>query len=332
MMSAYKSKPRRIVVLGTGGTIAGQGTAAGTNLCSTAGTVPVSQLIAGIDAPVGYELHGEQVAQLDSKDMDLPTWLRLRERCLYWLAEADVVGVVITHGTDTVEETAFFLESTVDCSKPVVMTCAMRPASASSPDGPQNIRDALAVVTDPAATGVMVVCAGEIHGARHVTKTHPYRLNAFSSGDMGPVGYVEEGTVRLVRSWSLQRPGIPQVALGAWDDPAVWPRVQILASHAGAGGDVLNLLVEHRSTRQFGAIDGVVLAATGNGSLHRDLEQAALRAQSTGVAILIASRCASGMVMRPADPPIPDAGDLNPAKARIQLMLSLLAASAIAEK
>ena len=330
-MAARDTPPRRIVVLGTGGTIAGQGSVAGAHLGYTAGTVPVAQLIAAIDAPAGHALHGEQVAQLDSKDMDLPTWLRLRKRCIHWLAQADVVAVVITHGTDTIEETAFFLEATVDCHKPVVMTCAMRPASASSPDGPQNIRDALAVASDPAATGVMVVCAGEVHGARHVSKVHPYRLNAFSSGDMAPVGYVEEGTVRLVRGWPAHGRAGSQVAPGAWDDAAAWPRVEILTSHAGASADLLNMLVEHRNTGQLGAVDGVVLAAAGNGSLHQELEQAALRAKSAGIAVLIASRCASGRVLRPQDAPIADAGDLNPAKARVQLMLNLLAASATAE-
>jgi L-asparaginase len=105
-------------------------------------------------------------------------------------------GVVITHGTDTLEETAFFLHSVLAPAKPVVLTCAMRPATALSPDGPQNVRDAIAVAATAGAQGVTVVCAGTVHSGVDVQKVHTYRLDAFASGDAGPIGYVEEGAVR----------------------------------------------------------------------------------------------------------------------------------------
>ncbi|MDB5743925.1 MAG: Asparaginase [Polaromonas sp.] len=326
-MNAPTTHMKRVIVLGTGGTIAGSGGLPGANVGYTAGTIPVSDLLTGITGPADLVLEGEQVAQLDSKDMELETWLQLRARCVHWLAQADVAGVVITHGTDTIEETAFFLASTVATSKPIVLTCAMRPATALSPDGPQNLRDALSVAADPAAAGVVVVCAGEIHGARHVSKSHPYRLNAFSSGDIGPLGYVEEGQVRLVHGWPSLLKAEPTLDPEIWSAGADWPRVEILMSHAGASGMLLDLLADQREAGVENAVEGVVIAATGNGSLHQVVEAAAQRAKQRGVAVLIASRCGSGKVLRPDTRGIEDAADLNAPKARIALMLALLCQS-----
>jgi L-asparaginase len=115
-----------------------------------------------------------------------------------------VVGVVVTHGTDTLEETAFFLQAVLPAAllanKPVVLTCAMRPATSLAPDGPQNVLDAVCVATADSACGVVVVCAGTIHGAVDVQKGHTYRVDAFNSGALG---YIEEGTLRMVRNWPL---------------------------------------------------------------------------------------------------------------------------------
>ena len=142
------------------------------------------------------------MAQVDSKDMSFEIWRQLALRCDHWLAQEDVGGVVITHGTDTLEETAYFLHAVLaPRKKPVVLTCAMRPATAFMPDGPQNLLDAIAVASAPGARGVVAVCAGVIHSALDVAKRHTYRLDAFSSGDAGPVGYVEEGQLRLLRDW-----------------------------------------------------------------------------------------------------------------------------------
>src|SRR5205085_6759142 len=143
----------------------------------------------------------EQVAQVDSKDMTLAIWEKLAERCRHHLQRDEVDGIVITHGTDTIEETAFYLHEDLRPNKPVALTCAMRPATALSPDGPQNIVDAITVASHHQARGVLVVCAGVIHDPRYVAKVHHYRLDPFSSGDAGPIGYVEEGEIRLVRCW-----------------------------------------------------------------------------------------------------------------------------------
>ena len=138
-------KQRTVVVLGTGGTIAGRAASAQDNLAYRAGEVGVADLLAGVTLPQGVTAQCEQVAQSDSKDMDFATWCALSARCAHWLAQQDVDGIVVTHGTDTMEETAYFLQCVLAPVKPVVLTGAMRPATSAAADGPQNLVDALAV-------------------------------------------------------------------------------------------------------------------------------------------------------------------------------------------
>ena len=324
MVNSNSPNVRRVVVLGTGGTIAGRAASEGDNIGYTAGEVGVADLLGGIDAPEGLSLEAEQVAQLDSKDMEFDVLLQLARRCAAWLSDADVTGVVITHGTDTIEETAFFLHSVLAAGKPVVLTCAMRPASSLSPDGPQNVRDAIAVAATPGAEGVTVVCAGTVHGAPDVQKVHTYRPDAFSSGDAGPVGYVEEGVVRRLRGWPRSTGNAPSKMLAANTDAALcWPRVEIVTSHAGASGAVIDMLLQERAAGVAEPMHGLVIAATGNGTVHHALEAAALRAQDAGVAVLRATRCTSGRILPRADDRLRDAGALTPVKARIALMLEL---------
>lgn len=319
---------RRIVVLGTGGTIAGSSPQAGANLGYTAGTVPVSELLGGIAAPDGFILHTEQIAQLDSKDMDFATWHALQVRCEHWLAQDDVAGLVITHGTDTIEETSFFLHSVIQSSKPVVLTCAMRPSTSASPDGPQNLCDAITVATTAGATGVVVVCAGEVHGAADVRKEHPYRLNAFGSGDAGPIGYVEERLVRLLRSWPHGGLLDRKSAILSLPTADQWPRVEIVLSHAGVRSELIDALIRERQDRCPAAVAGIVLGATGNGSLHHALEQAGLRAQAAGIAVIVATRCAEGSILPTPSASLPMAVGLSPVKARIALLLELCGGAA----
>jgi L-asparaginase len=226
---------------------------------------------------------------------------------------------VITHGTDTLEETAFFLQAVLAPSKPVVLTCAMRPATALLPDGPQNLVDAVAVAAWAGARGVVAVCAGTIHAARDVAKRHTYRLDAFGSGDAGPVGYVEEGRLRLLREWPGDRGegGDRSALLGKFTGCKRWPRVEIVTSHAGAGAAVVEALLAQ-------GVDGLVVAGTGNGSVHGELEAALLRARAAGVKVVRATRCAQGEVLaRPGDA-LPHSAGLSPVKARIALLLALL--------
>ena len=317
----------RVVVLGTGGTIAGRSASASDNIGYSAAEVGVDELVRELTLPVGVTLVSEQIAQIDSKDMAFAVWQALAARCAHWLAHEDVRGIVITHGTDTLEETAFFLHSVLPPCKPVVLTCAMRPASAMAPDGPQNVRDAIAVAVTAGARGVTVVCAGTVHGPLDVQKVHTYRLDAFASGDSGPLAYVEEGAVRQLREWPVPSEDAPAVfARAARADAARWPRVEILTSHAGARGEIIDALLRERRDGAADAVQGLVLAATGNGSLHGALEAAALRAQAEGVAVVRATRCVDGRILSLPGAALRDAGSLTPVKARIALMLALLPA------
>lgn len=304
----------KIVVLGTGGTIAGTAASPGDNVGYTAAQLGVAQLLAAIPALQGRPLHTEQVAQLDSKDMTFEVWRTLAARCAHWLAQDDVQGLVVTHGTDTLEETAYFLQAVLAPAKPVVLACAMRPATAMAPDGPQNLVDAVSVASLPGARGVVAVCAGVIHGAADVQKVHTYRLDAFGSGDAGPLGYVEEGAVRQVRPWPQ---GAATAALAAVVSAQQVPRVEIVMSHAGATGAVVNGLVAQ-------GIQGIVVAATGNGTVHNELMAALLQAQRSGVRVVRATRCASGRVLPAGGDALPDSQGLSPVKARIALMLELM--------
>ncbi len=310
---------QKIVVLGTGGTIAGTSAQAGDNIGYTAAQVGVAQLleaVPGLQAVAGA-LQTEQVAQIDSKDMDGAVWRVLALRCAHHLADPEVRGIVITHGTDTLEETAWFLHQVLDARKPVVLTCAMRPATALTPDGPQNLLDAAAVAMTPGATGVLMVASGEVHGARHVQKVHPYRVHAFTSCDAGPLGFVEEGTLRLTKNWPLALDGKALVAIEKIADVATWPRVEIVISHAGATGAVVDALVRD-------GVQGLVVACTGNGTIHHALEAALLRAHDAGVKIVRSTRCPEGQVLPKPGDLFPDSLGLSPVKARIALMLDLL--------
>lgn len=325
MVETSREGKRRVIVLGTGGTIAGRAAAAGDNIGYTAGQVGVTELLGGIEAPDGIALAAEQVAQVDSKDMSFAIWRTLAERCAHWLAEPDVTGLVITHGTDTLEETAFFLQSVLAPSKPVVLTCAMRPATALSPDGPQNVRDAIAVASSSGARGVVAVCAGTVHSAFDVQKIHPYRLDAFDSGDAGPVAYVEEGALRNLRSWPVSPQQRARDLFERMTQAARWPRVEIVVSHAEARGSLIDALVRERQSGAAEPVEGLVLAATGNGTLHLALEEAALRAQAAGIAVVRATRCAQGRILPAPSALLRDAGALTPVKARVALVLELMA-------
>ncbi|ROZ77146.1 asparaginase [Ramlibacter sp. WS9] len=307
---------KKIAVLATGGTLAGKAASAHDNVGYTAAQVGVDELLASIPALQGFSLVTEQVAQVDSKDMTFDIWRKLAVRCAHWLAQDDIRGVVITHGTDTLEETAFFLHCVLAPVKPVVLTCAMRPATALVPDGPQNIVDAMSVALAEGARGVVAVCAGTIHGAVDVAKQHTYRLDAFTSGDAGAVGYVEERQLRLLRDWPAADAGataVMQKVISA----GRWPRVEIVMNHAGAGGAMVEALVAQ-------GVDGLVVAGTGNGTVSADLMAALQAAAAKGVRVVRATRCAEGQVIAHAGDRLP-ASAVAPVKARVELMLSLLA-------
>jgi L-asparaginase len=303
-----------VVVLGTGGTIAGTAARPQDHVGYTAGALSAADLLAAVPALAGQALESESLAQLDSCDMDHATWLRLAQAVQRHLARPEVCGVVITHGTDTLEETAFFLHHTVRADKPVVLTAAMRPATAPSPDGPQNLVDACTVARDAQARGVVAVLGGQVWAGADVRKVHGYRVDAFSGGDAGPLALVQDGQIRLLRAWPASQPDHGG-ALAV--NPSAWPVVDIITSHAGARAATVDALVG------AGAM-GLVVAGTGNGSVHAELLSALRRAQAQGVLVLRASRCLAGGVVGSPDGALPTQGDATPAQARVLLMLRLL--------
>lgn len=326
---------KKVVFLGMGGTIAGRSANADDGVGYRAGEVGVAALLAGVPALAlvlaGHEVCTEQVAQIDSKNMAWSHWARLAERVSQLLADPLVRSVVVTHGTDTLEETAYFLSCVVPApllqAKPVVMTCAMRPATALVPDGPQNLLDAAAVALDARAHGVLVLCAGRVHAALHVQKVHPYHVDAFDSGEAGALAEVEEGRVRwLAPCPDAPAPVLPPNVWQAWlERPADWPRVEIVMSYAGASAAVVQALC---ASGVGPSVRGLVVAGTGNGTVHAELEQALLQAQSDGVCVVRTSRCAYGRVVlaRVAEPQTLRALPLSAVKARIAVMLELMAA------
>lgn len=321
---------KKVVFLGMGGTIGGLATSAQDNVGYTAAQVEIDALLGAIPALEsalhGHRLWHEQVAQLDSKDLDLVDCAVLSERVSHYLAQDDVCGVIITHGTDTLEETSFFLHETLPpdllASKPVALTCAMRPSSSLYPDGPQNILEAVAVVMSAGACGVLVTCAGVVYAGEEVEKIHPYRLSAFDAGEAAPIGYVEEGRLRQVRPWpspSHFSARFSGALLSTW----TWPRVEIVMNYVGANGMMVNALCAERAGHA--RVEGIVAAGTGNGTLHHSLETALREVAMQGVCVVRTSRCRQGQIVTAADGVayLPVARHASPIKARIALMLDL---------
>lgn len=316
------SKVSKVVVLGTGGTIAGSARSAADNLGYTAAQVSAADLVAAVPPLAAWPIEAEQVAQVDSKDMTPAIWARLVTRLRHHLARPEVAGVVVTHGTDTLEETALLLDRVVASVKPVVLTAAMRPSTSLQADGPQNLLDAVTVAREPGAGGVTVILGGQVWAGAEVRKVHGYRVDAFVGADAGPVARVEEGRVRLYRAWPAAPAG-PGPRLP--DEDADWPWVEIVTSHAGAGAGAVDALVA-------AGVRGLVVAGTGNGSVNAVLVAALQRARAAGVPVLRASRCVlGGVVVGPGQATdFEDAGVLTPAQARVELMLRLLAVAATA--
>jgi L-asparaginase len=302
-----------VVILGTGGTIGGAAARPQDHVGYTAGAIDADALVASVPALRGLPIVAETVARLDSCDMDHATWQKLAQRVVEHLAKPQVAGVVITHGTDTLEETAYFLHRTVEARKPVVLTGAMRPATAPSADGPQNLIDAVSVAMHAAARGVVVAFGGRVISALDLRKVHGYRVGAFDSGDAGPLAVIENGALRMFREW----PAPPACRADLLQlDPALWPVVDVAISHAGARPAAIDALVGAGAA-------GIVIAGTGNGSVHHELVEAARRARAAGVTIWRSSRCLLGGVVAGTDDEWPSAATLTPMQARIELMLNL---------
>ncbi len=301
-------------VFGTGGTISGRAADPKDVLGYTAGEVSVDALLGDVAVPDGVSVRAEQVAQVDSKDMSWAIWQDLAQRVRAALMQPETRGVVITHGTDTMEETAYCLHRVLGpavAHKAVVLTGAMRPASALEPDGPGNIADAMRVACAPGARGVALCMAGRVWDALQGQKLHSGRLDAFGARDGEAFAEVCAGEVSVTGDW-------PQPSGDAWAHAlaAEAPWVELLTSGTQASARALQALIS-------AGVEGVVLATTGNGTVHQDLLRAAEAAYAAGLPVVRASRTAHGNIRDGHPQAIPHAGGLSPFKARVEMMLRL---------
>ena len=316
--------PPVVWVLATGGTISGGGPSATSLTEYRAGAFSGEELVAAVPALAQHAtIRVEQVANVGSPNITFDDWRTLARRIDdIFSGEPDTAGVVITHGTNTLEETAYFLNLTVRHDRPVVLVGAQRPATAISADGPLNLLNAVRTAASPEARGkgVLVVMNDEINAARDVTKTNTYRLETFSSRELGFLGYVDGDRVTFYR-----QPTKRHTADSEFDLTGVveFPRVDIVYSYVEASPVPIQALIEN-------GVDGIVLAGTGAGGMSRRertaLERVTALPADARPVIVRSNRVGSGRVIpRTADDDIAMvAGDtLNPQKARILLMLAL---------
>jgi L-asparaginase len=303
-----------VVILTTGGTIAGVAAESTDTTGYRAGALGADALVAAVPALAGKRLESESVAAIDSKDMDIATWQRLADRVAHHVARPEVAGVVVTHGTDTLEETAYFLHRVLAPAKPVLLTAAMRPASALSPDGPANLLDAVTLAGTAGVRGVGLVFGGAVWAAVGLRKIHTLQTAAFAGSDCGPVARLEGGVLRAFRAWPEGEPlGLARIAAA----PDAWPRVEIVLNHAAADGRLVDAAVASGAA-------GLVVAGTGHGTVGARLEAALARARGAGVRVLRASRCAFGPVLPHDGGDVEAAGELSAVQARVELQLALL--------
>lgn len=309
----------RVRVLATGGTIAGAQT--GGSRGYQAGAFSIDALVAAVPQLATLaQLEVEQVAAIGSQDMDEAVWRLLAARTAAALADPAVHGVVVTHGTDTMEETGYFLNLVVRSEKPVVLVGAMRPATEISADGPMNLYNAVAVAAHPAARarGVLIVANDEIHFAREVAKTNTTQVGTFKSTQRGLAGLVNAGRLHLYAPPARRHTAASEFILGA---DTVLPRVSILYAYAGMGRELIDAAVASGAR-------GLIVAGVGDGNLPAAALAACADAVRRGVVVVRSSRTGGGVVERNIE--IDDdrlgllvAEELNPQKARVLLMLGL---------
>ena len=318
---AQEKKLPNIVILATGGTIAGAA-ATGTQAGYTSGAVTIDVMLAAVPGIKDLAtIKGEQISNVGSQDMTLDIMLTVAKRCNELLAGNSADGVVITHGTDTMEETAFFLNLVVKSDKPVVLVGSMRPSTAVSADGPLNLYDAVAVAADPNSKGrgVLVVMNDWIHGAHSLTKTSTTAIQTFMSPVRGVVGVSTYG-----KNDFYNRPHWKHTLGSEFDITNVTklPRVDILFAYADMPADLIDASVAHGAK-------GIIIAGVGNGNMNKSSLEAAAQAVKKGVVVVRSSRVVTGSVGRNVEVNDDELGfvasdELNPQKSRILLMLALL--------
>ena len=315
-VGAHAQKPD-IHILATGGTIAGKGTASN-DTRYTAGQISVAQLIEAV--PQINEIAnitGEQIVNIGSQDMNDEVWLRLAERVNELLQDPETDGIVITHGTDTMEETAYFLSLTTGSDKPVVITGAMRASTAISADGPANIYNAVVAAADKgsAGMGVMVVMNGSIYNAKDVTKMNTLDVDAFQSPDAGAIGYIYNNKAIYNRKSSCSN------AMFDIKGMEKLPKVGIVYGHSNIDPDMVGHMLKN-------GYQGIIYAGVGNGNIHKDIFPVLEKARKKGIHVVRSSRVPTGPTTLNNE--VDDdayqfiaAQHHNPQKARILLMLAL---------
>jgi len=309
-----------VVVLATGGTIAG---AAGSDVQAAykSGQVGVDQLLAAVpQAKKVATLRGEQISNIGSQDMNDEVWLKLARRVNELAAMSDVAGIVITHGTDTIEETAYFLNLVVKSRKPVVLTAAMRPSTALSADGPLNFFNAVAVAAnkDASERGVLVVVNDWIHGASSLTKTSTTAVQTFMSPVRGLIGTVAYGEVEFYRGGVGRNTVNSEFSL---DGVTTLPRVDIIMAYENMDGALIDAAVA-------AGAKGLVIAGVGNGNMTEPAVKALAAQAKKGIISVRSSRVLTGRVGRNVELNDDELGfvaslEHNPQKARVLLRLAL---------
>lgn len=310
-----------VMILATGGTIAGTGATSTTTVGYTAAKVGVERLIEAVPELKNVaNVKGEQVFQIASENMTNDHWLKLSKRVNELLAQRDVDGIVITHGTDTLEETAYFLNLTVKSKKPVVLVGAMRPSTAISADGPINLYNAVALASskDAAGRGVLVSLNDQINAAREVTKTNTMTTDTFRSTDLGALGYMVSGKPVFYRGTARKHTTDSEFDVSKLDK---LPAVNVVYSYANATRTAIDAFAAAGDV-------GIVHAGTGNGSLSTPVKAALTEARKKGMIVVRSSRTGTGITARNGEANDDEldfvaADNLSPQKARILLMLGL---------
>lgn len=325
------SKSPRVYVIGTGGSISciGESRLDLLNYNYADRHLTIDEMLARIpEVRDVADIRAEQFSNVYGGDLGPANWLELARRInAIFRADPDAAGVVVTHGTATLEETAYFLNLTVKSSKPVVVTGSMRPPTGLSTDADINLYDAIRVAASPdaAGKGALVVLNNEIQAARDVTKTNTARVETFKSGELGFLGYADsDGKIVFLRAPVRAHTAASEFDIGAIKD---LPRVDIALAYAGADGAVVNALADAGAA-------GIVSAGLGSGSVPRAFMNALVEAQRRGVCVVIASNVGNGRVMAKrafTEKGFVVADNLAPKKARILLMLALTRTRDVAE-
>jgi L-asparaginase len=317
---AQSGKDTRVTVLATGGTIAGAQAPSG-GYGYKSGSFDIKQLISAVpNLDKMAVITGEQVVNIGSQDMNDEVWLKLAKRVNEVVKSPDTDAVLITHGTDTLEETSYFLSLVTKTTKPIVMVGSMRPATAISADGPGNLYNGVATAISPAAKGrgVMTVLNDQIDYARNVVKVNTTDVQTFRSVNRGPAGVSNTGAI----TWFA----MPDKRQGMTSEFSVdgltsLPRVDIIYANAGMNPDLIDAAVK------LGA-KGLVIAGVGDGNMTGPALERVAAAAKAGVVVVRSTRLPSGIVYRNNE--VDDnklgliaSGELNPAKSRVLLMLAL---------